>query len=123
MPLHPVVTSNFIFEPPTCLTCPCTQVANDSVARKLRVSKGALLQNITPGGAAAQAGLLPTRRGLGGIVPGDVVVGLAGKAVNNAGDLESVLDGCGAGVGDRVWLDVVRMGDQVGRGSGCGSQV
>lgn len=36
-----------------------------------QVSEGVLIQTADPQGAAAKAGLLPTRRGLGGIVPGE----------------------------------------------------
>ena len=36
-----------------------------------QVSEGVLIQTADPHGAAAKAGLLPTRRGLGGIVPGE----------------------------------------------------
>jgi S1-C subfamily serine protease len=47
------------------------------VAQKLGVRAGALLQSVTPGGAAATAGLLATRRGLGGIIPGDTVLAVS----------------------------------------------
>ncbi len=50
------------------------QVATDSVAARLQVAKGALIQAVTPGGAADKAGLLPTRRGLTGILTGDVIL-------------------------------------------------
>ena len=46
------------------------QIATEAVAQKLGVRSGALLQAVVPGGAGAAAGLLPTRRGLGGIVRG-----------------------------------------------------
>lgn len=46
------------------------QVAPENVMRALKVNKGALVQTVDPNSAAAKAGLLPTRRGLSGIVPG-----------------------------------------------------
>jgi S1-C subfamily serine protease len=52
-------------------------VASDAVASKLGVRAGALLQSVAPGGAAAAAGLLATRRGLGGIIPGDTVLAVS----------------------------------------------
>jgi S1-C subfamily serine protease len=50
------------------------QTATPAVAQKLGVRSGALLQTVAADGAAAAAGLLPTRRGLGGIIPGDTVL-------------------------------------------------
>jgi hypothetical protein len=58
------------------------QVATEAVAKKLRVQAGALLQGVTPNGPAAKAGLLPTRRGLSGIIAGDVITAANGKAVS-----------------------------------------
>lgn len=55
------------------------QVASDQVAQKVGVKAGALLQTVAPGGAAAKAGLLATRRGLGGIIPGDAVLAVRGR--------------------------------------------
>ena len=46
------------------------QPATDPVARTFKVSEGVLIQTADPKGPAAAAGLLPTRRGLGGIVAG-----------------------------------------------------
>lgn len=46
------------------------QLSTDQVAKALRVSSGALVQSVGPNSAAAKAGLLPTRRGLTGIVTG-----------------------------------------------------
>ena len=60
------------------------QPAPDPVARAFKVSEGVLIQAIDPGSPAAAAGLLPTRRGLGGVVAGDVIVALNGRAVADA---------------------------------------
>jgi S1-C subfamily serine protease len=46
------------------------QPAADPVARALKISEGVLIQRADPKGAAARAGLLATRRGLGGIAAG-----------------------------------------------------
>lgn len=46
------------------------QLSTDQVARALRVSSGALVQSVGPNSAAVKAGLLPTRRGLTGIITG-----------------------------------------------------
>lgn len=54
------------------------QLSTDQVARALRVSTGAMVQSVTPGSAAAKAGLLGTRRGLTGIVAGDNVMCING---------------------------------------------
>lgn len=48
----------------------CVQVASDQVAAALKVKKGALVQSVPAGSTAAKAGLLPTRRGLTGVVIG-----------------------------------------------------
>jgi hypothetical protein len=73
------------------------QPAADPVARALKVSEGVLIQTADPKGAAARAGLLATRRGLGGIAAG---VGWAGHVcwhracVPAAGVLHSLLAAC-----------------------------
>lgn len=46
------------------------QPAPDPIARAFKISSGVLIQTADPKGAAVAAGLLPTRRGLGGIVAG-----------------------------------------------------
>lgn len=46
------------------------QVATDQVAAALKVRRGALIQSVPAGSAAAKAGLLPTRRGLSGLIVG-----------------------------------------------------
>lgn len=52
--------------------CLWLQLSTDQVAGALRVSSGALIQSVGPNSAAAKAGLLPTRRGLTGIITGVV---------------------------------------------------
>jgi S1-C subfamily serine protease len=89
----------------------CSQVAPDSIAQKLKVSSGALLSVVDGDGAAAAAGLLATRRGLGGVVAGDVIVALNGRQVLNGGDLFNALEQCA--IGEKVKLTVLRSTDQV----------
>ncbi|PNH07229.1 Protease Do-like 8, chloroplastic [Tetrabaena socialis] len=86
------------------------QIANDGVAQRLKVGRGALIQAVTPGGAGDKAGLLPTRRGLSGIVTGDVIQGVNGQAVNSSGDLLAALDALAAG--DEATLRFIRSTDQ-----------
>lgn len=80
--------------------------APESIAAQLRVKGGALVQAVTPGSAAATAGLLPTRRGLGGIVTGDVVVGVDDDPVRTAAELADLIGR--HAIGDSVTLHVVR---------------
>ncbi len=88
------------------------QVASQAVALKLQVTKGALVAALEPDGAAAKAGLLPTRRGLSGIIAGDVILGIDGQRVGSSGDLVNALDQLP--VGQEVQLDVQRWGDAAG---------
>jgi S1-C subfamily serine protease len=74
------------------------RIAPDPVARSLGATQGAMIQSVDSGSPAAAAGLLPARRGLGGLVAGDVIVGIGkGKKVRNAYDLAAVLDGLAPG--------------------------
>lgn len=86
-------------------------MASDAVAQKLGVTQGALLQEVAPGSPAATAGLAATRRGLGGIIRGDVVTAVGGKQLVNGGALYTVLEEYG--VGDAVELSISRSGDKV----------
>ena len=85
--------------------------ADPNVMKSLKVSQGVLVQGVPPGGAAEKAGLLPTRRGLTGIVTGDVVIRADGKAVNAEGDLVAAVEA--HQVGDAIEL-VVRRGEGTG---------
>lgn len=55
------------------------------MAKQLRVDRGAVIQAVAPNSAAAKAGLLPTRRALSGIVAGDVITAIDGRAVTKPG--------------------------------------
>lgn len=91
------------------------QVASDAIAAKLRVASGALLAGVEPGGAAAAAGLLATRRGLGGVLTGDVIAAVDGRPVLSGGDLLNALEAYE--VGRRVTLDVLRTLEQARHGT------
>jgi len=84
--------------------------ANAGVTQSLRVSEGALVQTVDSNGAAAQAGVLGTRRGLGGIIAGDVIVAVNGKRVKYPSDVDVGLDT--AHVGDTIALTLRRGVDQ-----------
>ena len=84
-------------------------VADPNVAKQLGVrSAGVLIQTVASGSAAEKAGLLPTRRGLGGIVAGDVVVAADGKRVTTEGDLVAAVEM--HQVGEEIEIEV-RRGD------------
>ena len=82
------------------------QLSTDSVARQLKVVKGALIQAVSKGSQADKAGLLPTRRGLAGIIRGDVIVGIDETTIIRASDLVAALDSYN--VGDTAALRVQR---------------
>lgn len=84
-------------------------MASDSIAAKLKVGQGALLSAVQPGSPAAAAGLLPTRRGLAGVLTGDVITALDGRAILNGGDLFNALEQ--QQIGDEVLLSIVRTSD------------
>ena len=81
-------------------------LAPESIASQLRVKGGALVQAVVPGSAAANAGLLPTRRGLGGIVTGDIIVGVDDDPVRSPAELADLVER--RAIGDEITLHVVR---------------
>lgn len=91
----------------TC--CRIHQIAPDKVAQALRVKNGALIQSIEPDGPAARAGLMATRRGMGGVIAGDVVTQVNGKQVKTASEFIIAIDECS--VGDKVQVQVIRDGE------------
>ena len=60
-------------------------MANEAVARTLKIPRGAMVQSVAAGGAGERAGLLPPRRSLGGVLPGDVVTAVDGASVAKPG--------------------------------------
>jgi S1-C subfamily serine protease len=85
-------------------------VASEAVKARLGVSAvpGALLQAARPGGAADRAGLKATRREASGVVAGDTVSAVDGRAIAGATDLAAVLAERMAG--ETVRLTVVKGG-------------
>ena len=81
--------------------------ADPNVGKQLGVkSQGVLVQAVPSGSAAAAAGLLATRRGLGGIIAGDVVTQADGKRIATEGDLVAVVEA--HQVGEMIALTVRR---------------
>lgn len=84
----------------------------DNWARQVGL-RGAVIERVLDGGAAAEAGLLPAvSDGRGGVRLGDVIVGLEGQEVGGREDLYRLLSE--HGVGDRVTLSVVSGGHGMG---------
>lgn len=82
------------------------QFAQENIARQFGVTNGVLVQFVDENSNAAKAGLLPTRRSLGGIIPGDVITLMNGRRVRNEADVDNVLDDFK--VGDAVELTILR---------------
>ena len=84
---------------------------NERLAELRRV-QGVVILRVSPGSAAEKAGLQgATVSGDGGIVPGDTIVAVDGKAVDGVGKLLSRLDEYR--VGDVVQVTVLRNGQPV----------
>ncbi|HEX6984193.1 MAG TPA: trypsin-like peptidase domain-containing protein, partial [Planctomycetaceae bacterium] len=73
--------------------------------------RGVLVFDVVPGGAAAEAGLRPTRETRQGIDWGDLIVAIDGEPVETSKDLFRILGERSAG--DQVTLTVVRDGETV----------
>ena len=85
-------------------------VADPNVGKQLGVkSSGVLVQAVPSKSAAEAAGLLPTRRGLGGIAAGDLIVAADGKRVTTEGDLVAAVEK--HQVGEKVELTVRGRGE------------
>jgi S1-C subfamily serine protease len=82
----------------------------DSMAQRNRL-EGVVVQEVLPGGPAAQSGLEGLRRGRGGeVFLGDQIVAVNGKRVETFDDLLYVFEQ--QGVGAIVELSVVRRGEK-----------
>jgi S1-C subfamily serine protease len=69
------------------------EVASGYLANRLGIVDGLLILNITPGGAAAKAGLQATRRTRRGeIILGDIITSIEGQRINAPGDLLLALE-------------------------------
>jgi len=87
------------------------QIASEKVAKQLQVKEGALIQSLLPDSAASRAGLLPTRRGIGGILVGDVIISIGSIPVKNAISLDDALQSYE--IGDTAKLRIKRReGDE-----------
>ena len=85
------------------------QVVEDSVARQVGIKEGVLVRDVDSRGAAAKAGVMPTRYdGRGNVVLGDVIVAIDGQSVKTSNDLYRILERYR--VSDEVRLDVIRDG-------------
>ncbi|KAG6531928.1 hypothetical protein ZIOFF_005764 [Zingiber officinale] len=83
------------------------EIAPDPIANQLNVRNGALVLQVPGNSIAAQAGLLPTTRGLAGnIVLGDIIVAVNDKPVRSRADLLKAFEEYN--VGDTVLLKIQR---------------
>lgn len=85
--------------------------ASAAISASLKVTDGALAQTVDPKGPAGKAGLLGIRRGLAGVVPGDVIVGVDGKRIRASSDVEAAIDN--KSVGDKLQVTYKRGNDGV----------
>jgi S1-C subfamily serine protease len=84
------------------------QPAEDSLARQIGV-EGVLVLKVEPKGAAARAGIQPTRLDSEeNVILGDIIVSIGGQKVANSNDLYKALDRYQ--VGDSVQVEVIRGG-------------
>ena len=84
------------------------QPAEDSLAREIGV-EGVLVLKVEPKGAAARAGIQPTRLDSEeNVILGDIIVSIGGQKVANSNDLYKALDRYQ--VGDSVQVEVIRGG-------------
>jgi len=84
-------------------------VFDDSVARQVGIEEGVLVRSVDPRGAAAEAGVMPTRYDrAGNVVLGDIIVSIDGQTVKSSDDLYRILESYN--VGDRVRIEVMRDG-------------
>jgi S1-C subfamily serine protease len=84
------------------------RIVDDRMARQLGIDKGVLVRDLVAEGAAAQAGLRPTKVDDRGRILqlGDVIVGFNGKEVSSTEDLFRLLQS--SRVGDTVKVIVLR---------------
>jgi S1-C subfamily serine protease len=85
------------------------QLVEDSVARQVGIEEGVLVLDVDRRGAAARAGMMPTRYDSeGNVVLGDIIVAVDGQSIKNLNDLYKTLDR--HNVGDEVRVEVLRAG-------------
>ncbi|MBN2408940.1 MAG: trypsin-like peptidase domain-containing protein [Candidatus Aminicenantes bacterium] len=85
------------------------QLVEDSVTRQVGIEEGVLVRNVERGGAAAEAGMMPTRYDrAGNVVLGDIIVAVDGQRVKTSDDLYKIIERYD--VGDEVRVEVLRGG-------------
>ncbi len=87
------------------------EIAEDFMARQLRISRGVLILRINPGSGAEKAGLLPSRQdGRGRITLGDIIFSVDDLPVKDSNSLFRILDE--HEIGDTVSVTVYRNGEE-----------
>jgi S1-C subfamily serine protease len=84
---------------------------DEAVNRRLTAAldvKGVVILRVKPGSPAAAAGLKGVTLTRGGVVPGDIITAVDGKAVDSVGKFAARLDEYKAG--DRIRLTLLRQG-------------
>jgi S1-C subfamily serine protease len=85
------------------------QVVEDSVAKQVGIEEGVLILDVDRRGAAASAGMMPTRYDSeGNVVLGDIIVAIEGQGIKTSDDLYKALERYN--VGDEVRVEVIRGG-------------
>ncbi|MCC6419688.1 MAG: trypsin-like peptidase domain-containing protein [Gemmataceae bacterium] len=82
----------------------------DQVAQGWGLTRGVMILNVVPEGAAARAGLQPTRRTEEGVLAGDVILQIDDTPINTSKDLHRAL--ARYRPGDQVTLTVWRNGER-----------
>ena len=80
-------------------------IANETINSRLK-SGGLLIINVQPGSVAAKAGLIGTKRVLGEIVLGDIIVSINGVTLAKLDDLRHELDQYA--IGQEITLGIIR---------------
>jgi S1-C subfamily serine protease len=81
----------------------------DSVARQVGIEEGVLILDVDRRGAAAGAGMMPTRYDSeGNVVLGDIIVSINGQSIKTSDDLYRALERYN--VGDEVRVEIIRGG-------------
>jgi len=85
------------------------QVVEDSVARQVGIDEGVLILDMDRQGAAAKAGMMPTRYDRDrNVVLGDIIISIDGQSIKTSNDLYKILERYN--VGDEVRVEVIRAG-------------
>jgi S1-C subfamily serine protease len=85
------------------------RLVGDSVARQVGIEEGVLIRDVDRRGAAASAGMMPTRYdNEGNVVLGDIIIAIEGQDIKTSDDLYRALERYN--VGDEVRVEVIRGG-------------